>query len=52
MGVCSVWHDTAIKFDEVIEQFQCWLRKERNGGSRLWTEEGDGLLNRAAFVTW
>lgn len=52
MCVCSVWHDTAIKFEEVIEQFESWLRKERNGVSRLWSEEGDGRLNGAAFVTW
>ncbi|XP_057796815.1 uncharacterized exonuclease domain-containing protein At3g15140-like [Salvia miltiorrhiza] len=50
-GVDRVWHDTAITFHEVIEQFETWLRMERNGGSRLWTEEGDGRLNRAAFVT-
>lgn len=50
-GVDRVWHDTAIKFQEVIEQFESWLRKERNGVSRLWSEEGDGRLNGAAFVT-
>ncbi|KAL1537727.1 hypothetical protein AAHA92_30212 [Salvia divinorum] len=50
-GVDRVWHDTAITFPEVIEQFESWLRVERNEGSRLWTEEGDGRLNGAAFVT-
>ncbi|KAH6838073.1 Polynucleotidyl transferase [Perilla frutescens var. hirtella] len=50
-GVDRVWHDTAIEFQEVIEQFESWLRKERNGGGRLWTGEGDGSLNGAAFVT-
>lgn len=50
-GVDRVWHDTAIKFEEVIEQFEIWLRKERDGHIKLWREEGDGLLNGAAFVT-
>ncbi|KAL0353791.1 UNVERIFIED_CONTAM: putative exonuclease domain-containing protein [Sesamum angustifolium] len=51
-GVDRVWHDTAIKFEEVIEQFEIWLRKERDGHiKKLWREEGDGHLNRAAFVT-
>lgn len=50
--VHSLWHDTAIKFQEVIEQFESWLIKERNGVNRLWTVEGDGRLNGAAFVTW
>ncbi|KAL3849213.1 hypothetical protein ACJIZ3_011095 [Penstemon smallii] len=42
----SVWHDTAIKFDEVIEQFEDWLNKHR-----LWKKEQGGYLNQAAFVT-
>ncbi|KAL0362658.1 UNVERIFIED_CONTAM: putative exonuclease domain-containing protein [Sesamum calycinum] len=51
-GIEFVWHDTAIKFEEVIEQFETWLRKERDGHiKKLWREEGDGRLNRAAFVT-
>ncbi|KAI3457419.1 hypothetical protein Pfo_014082 [Paulownia fortunei] len=50
-GVDRVWHDTAIKFEEVIEQFESWLRKERDGHIKLWREEGDGYLNEAAFVT-
>ncbi|GFP79648.1 uncharacterized exonuclease domain-containing protein at3g15140 [Phtheirospermum japonicum] len=50
-GVDRVWHDTAITFDEVIEQFEEWLRKERDGRIKLWREDGDGHLNEAAFVT-
>ncbi|KAL0443562.1 UNVERIFIED_CONTAM: putative exonuclease domain-containing protein [Sesamum latifolium] len=50
-GVDRVWHDTAIKFEEVIEQFEIWLRKERNGRIKLWREDGDGRLHGAAFVT-
>ncbi|KAK4487781.1 hypothetical protein RD792_005531 [Penstemon davidsonii] len=45
-GVDRVWHDTAITFDEVIEQFEDWLNKHR-----LWKKEQDGYLNQAAFVT-
>lgn len=52
MHICSVWHDTAIKFEEVIEQFESWLRKERDGIIKLWREEGDGRLDKAAFITW
>ncbi|GER43067.1 3'-5' exoribonuclease 1 [Striga asiatica] len=50
-GVDRVWHDTAIKFDEVIEQFETWLKKDRGGQIQLWREDGDGRLNGAAFVT-
>ncbi|KAL3638455.1 hypothetical protein CASFOL_017826 [Castilleja foliolosa] len=50
-GVDRVWHDTAITFEEVIEQFEEWLRKERDGRINLWREDGDGHLNEAAFVT-
>lgn len=52
MCMCSVWHDTAIGFDEAIEQFESWLRKKRDGSIKLWREEEDGHLNKAAFVTW
>lgn len=44
---CSVWHDTAIPFAEVIEQFEVWL-----GERQLWRNELGGCLNNAAFVTW
>ncbi|EPS67375.1 hypothetical protein M569_07399 [Genlisea aurea] len=52
-GVDRVWHDTAIHFSDVIEQFECWLRKERHGGGQivLLGEDGDQRLNKAAFVT-
>lgn len=46
-GVDRVWHDTAIAFDEVIEEFESWLRKDR-GDVKLWRDE---RLNEAAFVT-
>ncbi|RDX62044.1 putative exonuclease domain-containing protein, partial [Mucuna pruriens] len=42
-GVHRVWHDTAIPFTEVIQQFGDWLMRRR-----LWMGEE---LNRAAFVT-
>lgn len=45
--ICSVWHDTAIPFDEVIQQFEEWLGKHR-----LWVTKPGGRLNKAAFVTW
>lgn len=45
--VCSVWHDTAIPFHEVIQQFEDWLVKHH-----LWEKEAGGFLNKAAFVTW
>uniref|UniRef100_A0A5B7BFX1 Exonuclease domain-containing protein n=1 Tax=Davidia involucrata TaxID=16924 RepID=A0A5B7BFX1_DAVIN len=44
LGVDRVWHDTAIPFKEVIEQFEAWMAQHH-----LW-EQG-GRLNRAAFVT-
>ncbi|KAF7822680.1 putative exonuclease domain-containing protein [Senna tora] len=43
-GVDRVWHDTAIPFKEVIQQFEEWLAQHQ-----LWM---GGKLNRAAFVTW
>ncbi|KAK7405300.1 hypothetical protein VNO78_06508 [Psophocarpus tetragonolobus] len=42
-GVHRVWHDTAIPFTEVIQQFGLWLMRHQ-----LWM---GGELNRAAFVT-
>ncbi|KAL2326763.1 hypothetical protein Fmac_020190 [Flemingia macrophylla] len=42
-GVHRVWHDTAIPFTEVIQQFGTWLMRHQ-----LWMGEE---LNRAAFVT-
>lgn len=43
IGVDRVWHDTAIPFKEVIEEFEAWLVQQK-----LWT---GGNLDRAAFVT-
>ncbi|KAJ4726371.1 Polynucleotidyl transferase, ribonuclease H-like superfamily protein [Melia azedarach] len=45
-GVDRVWHDTAIPFKEVLQQFEAWLIQHR-----LWGEGRGGRLNRAAFVT-
>lgn len=45
--ICSVWHDTAIPFKDVLQQFEAWLIQHQ-----LWGEELGGCLNRAAFVTW
>lgn len=46
LGVDRVWHDTAIPFDEVIQQFEEWLCKHR-----LWVKKPGGRLNKAAFIT-
>ncbi|KAL3503180.1 hypothetical protein ACH5RR_037629 [Cinchona calisaya] len=46
LGVDRVWHDTAIPFDEVIQQFEEWL-----GNHCLWVKKPGGRLNKAAFVT-
>ena len=43
----SVWHDTAIPFKEVLQEFEDWLRNHN-----LWKKEQGGSLNRGAFVTW
>ncbi|KAM0997904.1 hypothetical protein ACFX2I_007709 [Malus domestica] len=45
-GVDRVWHDTAIPFKDVLQQFEAWLIQHQ-----LWGEELGGCLNRAAFVT-
>lgn len=45
-GVDRVWHDTAIPFKEVIEQFENWLALHK-----LWQKELGSGLNQAAFVT-
>lgn len=44
---CSVWHDTAIPFNEVIQQFEDWMAQHH-----LWEKDLNGRLNKAAFVTW
>ncbi|KAJ9671567.1 hypothetical protein PVL29_025329 [Vitis rotundifolia] len=46
LGVDRVWHDTAIPFMEVIQQFEAWLTQHH-----LWTKEMGGSLDQAAFVT-
>lgn len=45
-GVDRVWHDTALPFKEVLQQFEVWLAQHH-----LWGKELGGSLNRAAFVT-
>ncbi|XP_065862020.1 uncharacterized exonuclease domain-containing protein At3g15140 [Euphorbia lathyris] len=45
-GVDRVWHDTAIPFNEVIQEFEAWLILHN-----LWDKKHGGHLNRAAFVT-
>ncbi|XP_057748860.1 uncharacterized exonuclease domain-containing protein At3g15140 [Arachis stenosperma] len=42
-GVDRVWHDTAVPFKEVIQQFEAWLMQRQ-----LWK---GGSLDGAAFVT-
>ncbi|XP_078429098.1 polynucleotidyl transferase, ribonuclease H-like superfamily protein isoform X2 [Wolffia australiana] len=44
IGVDRVWHDTAIPFIDVLQEFENWMTVH-NFLSR------DGSLNRAAFVT-
>ncbi|KAI3928186.1 hypothetical protein MKW98_023787 [Papaver atlanticum] len=46
IGVDRVWHDTAITFEEVIQQFEIWTTNHH-----LWEPEHGGALHRAAFVT-
>ncbi|XP_031090952.1 uncharacterized exonuclease domain-containing protein At3g15140 [Ipomoea triloba] len=46
IGVDRVWHDTAIPFKEVIQEFETWLVK-----NELWRKERGGCLSKAAFVT-
>ncbi|XP_050216860.1 uncharacterized exonuclease domain-containing protein At3g15140 isoform X2 [Mercurialis annua] len=45
-GVDRVWHDTALPFNEVIQEFEAWLTLHN-----LWEKKHGGCLNRAAFVT-
>ncbi|KAL5738152.1 hypothetical protein ACOSP7_030913 [Xanthoceras sorbifolium] len=45
-GVDRVWHDTALPFKEVLQQFEAWLIQHC-----LWEKELGSCLNRAAFVT-
>ncbi|CAN1288020.1 Uncharacterized exonuclease domain-containing protein At3g15140 [Linum perenne] len=45
-GVDQVWHNTAIPFVEVAEQFEAWLIQHR-----LWGRTHSCRLHNAAFVT-
>ncbi|CAO2833361.1 unnamed protein product [Amaranthus hypochondriacus] len=45
-GVDRVWHDTAMLFNEVIQEFEDWISSHN-----LWQKEHGGPLNSAAFVT-
>ncbi|KAJ4842382.1 hypothetical protein Tsubulata_000921 [Turnera subulata] len=46
LGLDRVWHDTALPFNEVLQQFESWLIQHN-----LWSEKRDGRLTQAAFVT-
>ncbi|XP_020575225.1 uncharacterized exonuclease domain-containing protein At3g15140 isoform X2 [Phalaenopsis equestris] len=46
IGVDSVWHDTAILFKDVLEEFEKWMSHHQ-----LWNKQAGGSLYRAAFVT-
>nr|AKM76592.1 polynucleotidyl transferase ribonuclease H-like superfamily protein [Geranium incanum] len=46
LGVDRVWHDTAIPFEDVLQQFEAWLTQHR-----LWGKNLGGHMNRSAFVT-
>uniref|UniRef100_A0A0E0LBG3 Exonuclease domain-containing protein n=1 Tax=Oryza punctata TaxID=4537 RepID=A0A0E0LBG3_ORYPU len=45
-GVDRVWHDTAIPFMEVLQEFEDWIEDHK-----LWKKEQGGALNSAAFIT-
>ncbi|XP_042502010.1 uncharacterized exonuclease domain-containing protein At3g15140-like isoform X1 [Macadamia integrifolia] len=46
IGVDRVWHDTAIPFKDVLQQFETWISHHC-----LWERELGGTLRQAAFVT-
>uniref|UniRef100_A0A0E0HQR6 Exonuclease domain-containing protein n=1 Tax=Oryza nivara TaxID=4536 RepID=A0A0E0HQR6_ORYNI len=46
-GVDRVWHDTAIPFMEVLQEFEDWIEHHK-----FWKKEQGGALNSAAFITW
>ncbi|XP_043698854.1 uncharacterized exonuclease domain-containing protein At3g15140 [Telopea speciosissima] len=46
LGVDRVWHDTAIPFNDVLQQFETWITHHC-----LWERELGGTLRQAAFVT-
>ncbi|KAG0499207.1 hypothetical protein HPP92_003505 [Vanilla planifolia] len=45
-GVDRVWHDTAIPFRDVLEEFETWMTNHQ-----LWKKGMGASLNHAAFVT-
>ncbi|XP_031496110.1 uncharacterized exonuclease domain-containing protein At3g15140 [Nymphaea colorata] len=46
LGIERVWHDTAVPFREVLQDFELWLAHHC-----LWQKELGGSLHPAAFVT-
>ncbi|GAB2215602.1 hypothetical protein Droror1_Dr00019991 [Drosera rotundifolia] len=46
IGVDRIWHDTAIYFKEVIQEFEAWMIQHQ-----LWVKDLHGPLHGAAFVT-
>ncbi|KAF5201496.1 Eri1 exoribonuclease [Thalictrum thalictroides] len=46
IGVDRVWHDTAITFQEVLQEFEDWMAR-----NNLRDKKSGGSLLRAAFVT-
>ncbi|KAF8752440.1 hypothetical protein HU200_011963 [Digitaria exilis] len=45
-GVDRVWHDTAIPFKQVLQEFEDWMEN-----NNLWKKKQGGSLKSAAFVT-
>ncbi|XP_010904894.2 uncharacterized exonuclease domain-containing protein At3g15140 isoform X2 [Elaeis guineensis] len=41
-----IWHDTAIPFKDVLQEFEVWMTNHH-----LWEKDQGGSLHRAAFVT-
>lgn len=46
LGIDRVWHDTAIPFTDVLEEFELWMENHH-----LLKKDLGGSLDRAAFVT-
>ncbi|KAL1821539.1 hypothetical protein DCAR_0417962 [Daucus carota subsp. sativus] len=45
-GMSRVWHETAIPFKKVIQQFEDWLSTHQ-----VWANKSGGHLNKGAFIT-
>eukprot|EP00250_Pteridium_aquilinum_P011415 c20050_g1_i2 orf=55-1125(+) len=45
-GLDRVWHDTAIPFTEVLQQFEKWMQSHG-----IWDAARGGKMKQAAFVT-